>query len=126
MKILNIILAIMFVGFAALQLNDPDPFVWILIYFTMTVACTMAAFNKYNRPLMAVQATVYIIYIALLWTGVVEWLRSPDRSLLFDDLAKMQYPYIEETREVLGLLICLAVLGMLWVRSKKVVGPRRY
>ncbi len=73
---------------------------------------------------MGIQAMVYIIYIALLWQGVIDWLRSPDRSLLFDDLAKMQYPYIEETREVMGLVICLAVLGMLWVRSRKSVGRR--
>jgi hypothetical protein len=119
MKILNIILAIMFLGFALLQFNDPDPFVWTLIYFTMTVVCASAAFNKYYPPLMAIQGTVYIIYIGLLWSGVNDWIRSPDRSLLFNDLAKMQYPYIEETREVLGLLICLSVLGMLWVRSRK-------
>ncbi len=119
MKVLNILLAIMFFGFALLQINDPDPVIWILIYLTMTVACTMGALNKYNRAIMAVQATVYIIYIIILWPGVVDWMRSPDRSLLFDDLAKMQYPYIEETREVLGLFICLAALGMLWARSIK-------
>ncbi len=122
MRVLNIILAVMFLGFALLQINDPDPFVWILIYLTMTLACMMGAFNKYNRPLMAIQAVVYIIYIALLWSGVVDWMRSPDRSLLFDDLAKMQYPYIEETREVMGLIICLAVLGMLWARSRRIAG----
>ena len=125
MKIFNIVLAIMFLVFALLQINDPDPLVWILIYFTMTVACTMAAFAKYNRPLMAIQGAVYIIYIVLLWPGVVDWMRSPDRALLFDDLAKMQYPYIEETREVMGLAICLMVLGMLWARSRgKSVGSK--
>jgi hypothetical protein len=82
----------------------------------------MAAFNKYNRRLMAIQGVVYIVYIALLWPGVIDWVRSPDRSLLFNDLAKMQYPYIEETREVMGLFICLAVLVMLWIRSRKSVG----
>jgi hypothetical protein len=29
---------------------------------------------------------------------------------LFDDLAKMQFPYVEETREFLGLLISILVL----------------
>jgi hypothetical protein len=31
---------------------------------------------------------------------------------LFDDVAKMQYPYIEEAREFLGLFICIAVLAL--------------
>jgi hypothetical protein len=32
--------------------------------------------------------------------------------MLFDDIAKMQYPYIEESREFLGLVICILVLVM--------------
>lgn len=117
MKIFNIILAIMFLGFALLQINDPDPAVWILIYGAMTVVCSMAAYNYYVRPLMLVQAIAYIVYSVILWPGVMDWFRSPDRSLLFDDLAKMQFPYIEEAREFLGLLICLSVLGFYWYRS---------
>jgi hypothetical protein len=119
MKALNIFFAVMFFGFAALQINDPDPVTWILIYLAMTVACTIAVYNKYDRRLMVVQGAVYLVYIIILWPGVIAWLRSPDRSLLFDDLAKMQYSYIEETREVLGLTICLAVLALLWVQSGK-------
>lgn len=119
MKALYAFLALMFLGFAALQINDPDPLLWILIYITMTLACARAFYGRYDRRLMIAQAIVYIIYVVILFPGVLDWLRSPDRSLLFDDLAKMQYPYIEETREVLGLLICLGVLVLLWIRSPK-------
>jgi Transmembrane family 220, helix len=107
----------MFLGFAALQYNDPDPITWILIYGAMAVACGMAAFNFYIRNLIRLQAAVYVLYAGILFHGVIDWLKSPDRSLLFSELAKMQYPYIEETREFLGLLICLGVLGWYWVRS---------
>ena len=117
MKIFNVILAIMFLGFALLQINDPDPAVWILIYGAMTVVCSMAAYKYYVRPVMLVQAIAYIIYAVILSPGVMDWFRSPDRSLLFDDLAKMQFPYIEEAREFLGLAICLTVLGFYWYRS---------
>jgi Transmembrane family 220, helix len=109
----------MFMVFTYLQFNDPDPVTWSLIYCTMVVVCLMAAFNIYKRNLILVQGAVYIIYGIILWPGVMSWLASPDRSKLFDDLAKMEYPYMEETREFTGLLICLAVLGFHWYRSSR-------
>ncbi|CAN5404489.1 hypothetical protein BH10BAC4_BH10BAC4_02960 [soil metagenome] len=117
MKVANILLSIMFLGFAALQYNDPDPIIWILIYGAMAVDCGMAAFNRYIRNLIRLQAAGYVLYAGILFHGVIDWLKSPDPSLLFNDLAKMQYPYIEEAREFLGLLICLGVLAWYWVRS---------
>ncbi len=117
MKIVNILLAIMFLAFTYLQFNDPDPVIWILIYGAMAAVCGMAAFKFYIRPVMLILAVGYIVNCIILWPGVMDWLSSPDRSLLFDDLAKMQFPYIEETREFLGLLICIAVLGLYWYKS---------
>jgi hypothetical protein len=55
---------------------------------------------------------VYVSYAAILSPSLLVWWQSEDRGLLFDDLAKMQFPYIEETREILGLLICLGVLAI--------------
>ena len=37
MKIVNILLAIMFLAFTYLQFNDPDPVIWILIYGAMAL-----------------------------------------------------------------------------------------
>lgn len=107
----------MFLFFASLQINDPDPVVWILIYGAMAVVCVMAAFKYYLRWLMIAQAFGYIIYCIILIPGVREWMASPDLWLLFDDLSTMKYSYIEESREFLGLIICLIVLTITWFRS---------
>jgi hypothetical protein len=117
MKAFNFLLAIMFLGFSFVQINDPDPIVWILIYGSMAVVCIMAAFEYYVKPLMLLQAAGYIVYDVILFPSLKIWLASADKSMLFDDLAKMQYPYIEESREFLGLVICLMVLGLYGVRS---------
>lgn len=108
----------MFLFFAALQFNDPDPVIWITIYGAMAAVCIMAVFEYYLRWLMLAQYAGYILYVIILIPGFRLWLASPDRSLLFDELAKMQYIYIEEAREFLGLLICLTVLTGLWWRSR--------
>lgn len=107
----------MFLAFAALQVNDPDPVLWILIYGVMAVVSVMAIFEYYNRKLMIGLAIVYGIYMVILFPGVAEWLQQDDKSVLFDDVMKMEYPYIEESREFLGLLICQLVLAVCFFRS---------
>ena len=120
MKIFNLILAVMFVGFASVQINDPDPLIWILIYGSLAVTCVLAAFKYYNK--IALIALIVILggYSTVYWSGVAEWMSTPDKSALFDNVAKMEHLYIEEAREFLGLMICLAVLVMHLVRSRKV------
>ncbi len=112
MKVLNLVLAVLFLVFAFVQINDPDPVVWILIYGIMAVACVLAAFRYYYPVPLLVLLVVFVGYSFVFLSGVIEWFQSDDKSMLFDDLAKMQYPYIEESREYLGLLICILVLVM--------------
>jgi hypothetical protein len=119
MKILNFVLTIMFLAFAFVQINDPDPLLWIAIYGSMAVVCILAIFKYYIKPLLWLLIAGFIIYMVILYPGLKEWLAQPDRSILFDDVLKMQYPYIEESREFLGLLICVAVAVMQLVLARK-------
>ncbi len=117
MKYLAIFFAVMFIAFAALQVNDPDPVLWILIYGVMSVTSVMAIFDFYNRKLLIGLSVLYVIYMAILFPGVSEWLQQEDKSVLFDEGMKMQYLYVEESREFLGLLICQLVLTLYFFRS---------
>lgn len=119
MRILNSILALLFLVFAFVQVNDPDPILWILIYGAMAAVSVMAIFEYYIPKVMWAMAAGYLFYCVLLFPGLIDWLNSSDRSLLFDDIAKMQFPYIEESREFLGLAICLAVLALYLTRAYK-------
>lgn len=112
MKLLNLVLAALFLLFAFVQINDPDPVLWILIYGAMAVACIFAAFGRYYPLITSALLIAFLAYSFFYVSGVMEWLNSEDKSMLFDDIAKMQYPYIEESREFLGLFICIAVLVM--------------
>jgi hypothetical protein len=119
MKITNFILAVMFMAFAFVQINDPDPLLWIAIYGAMAVMCIMAAFRYYIKPLLWILLAGFLVYMVILWPGLQEWLRQEDKGVLFDEGMKMQFPYIEESREFLGLLICVIVLIAQIVRSRK-------
>ena len=125
MRIVNFILAIMFLLFAFVQINDPDPVIWILIYGAMAVLCIMAIFEFYPTKFTIGLLVLYVLYSIVYIPGVLEWLRQENKTMLFDDVAKMQYPYIEEAREFLGLLICIIVLITLVFRArrrKKILG----
>jgi hypothetical protein len=119
MKIVNLILAIMFLAFAFLQINDPDPVLWILIYGSMAVICILAAFKVYSQLAMIILLVGFIAYSTVFIPGLREWMAQDDSSVLFDDLAKMEHPYIEESREFLGLIICILILGLQLVRARK-------
>ena len=117
MKYLSIFFALMFIAFAAVQVNDPDPVLWILIYGVMAVVSVMGIFEYYNRWLMSGLSVLFVVFMIILFPGVAEWFQQDDKSVLFDDAMKMEYPYIEESREFLGLLICQTVLAVYFFRS---------
>ncbi len=117
MKILNLFLAVMFLVFAFVQLNDPDPVVWILIYGVLAVICILAAFRVYSKMAIAFILVGLAAYSNLFFDGLLEWLSQPDKSILFDDLAKMQHPYVEESREFLGLMVCILTLIVQFVAA---------
>jgi hypothetical protein len=120
MRILNFILALMFLAFAFVQINDPDPVVWILIYGSMATLSIMAIFQFYPKKFIIgilVLFLAYGVYNLIYHPGVLEWLRSDNKSDIFDDVKKMENLYIEESREFLGLMICIVVLIFYMVRS---------
>jgi Transmembrane family 220, helix len=118
-RIVNFLLAVMFLVFAFVQVNDPDPIIWILIYGAMAVLAIMAIFEFYPRKFLIGLLIVFVLYSLVYWRGVLEWFQQDDKSLLFDDVAKMQYPYIEEAREFLGLMICIIVLAFYLIKSRR-------
>jgi hypothetical protein len=119
MKVVNLLLAVMFMLFAFVQINDPDPIVWILIYGSMAVICILAAFRVYPRIGMGILLVIFLAYSMYFLDGLKEWFRQEDKSILFDDIAKMQHPYVEESREFLGLMICIIVLVIHLILARK-------
>ncbi len=120
MKVVNLLLAAMFLIFAFVQVNDPDPVLWIVIYGLAAVSCVLAAFRMYFRIPLIVLTVFLAAYAIKLLPGVGEWLSQEKPSMLFDDVAKMQYAFVEEAREFLGLAICMVVLLMHLIRSYRV------
>lgn len=119
MKIFNLLMAVIFVVFAFVQVDDPDPLEWILIYGSVAVSCILAAFRLYFPIALILLLVLFAGYAVFLWPGVKEWLAQDDPGMLFDDVTKMQYRFVEEAREFLGLVLCCLVLAFHLILSQR-------
>ncbi|HEV7380478.1 MAG TPA: transmembrane 220 family protein [Dyadobacter sp.] len=104
--LLKISLAIMFIIFSYLQVNDPDSGIWIGIYSFAALGCYMSLRDLWPSWVYYALAGGYVIGAILQWPPEFE-------GVLFDQM-QMRSMNIELARESLGLGICaisMAVLG---------------
>jgi|SRR5690606_15965683 len=116
MKIFNIIFCLLFLVSAVLQYNDTDPYIWIPIYLYGAILCYLAIGNRYMPKayqLGIVVCLIYAGYLLFLRGGVTDWYQHHHTSDLVQSM-KADKPWIEETRELGGLLIVALVLGVNW------------
>lgn len=117
MKALYILLALVFLVFAYLQLNDPDPIHWTLGYLAIAISCALAAFGKYPKWWLYGVTAIIGIWMLTAAPGVVHWVQQG-----FPDIAgemKASTPVIEEARECFGLVIAFAVMLPLAFKAAK-------
>lgn len=99
------------------QLNDPDPLRWILLYGAAAVVCGLEARRARSWPFAAV-----LVLVSLAWAAwIAADLEIVPVATLFDTW-EMRDTAVEETREVGGLLIVAAwsaaVVIAAWRRSR--------
>ena len=111
--IVNAMMGALFLISAALQLNDPDPLLWIVTYVAAAAACFLP--RRLSKA-WALPAGVGII--CLVWAVSMAPETLP--ILKIGDLAetmKAETPAIELGREMLGLVILAAWMTVLVVVS---------
>jgi hypothetical protein len=127
MKIFNIIFCIVFILFAIVQYNDPDPYLWIPIYLYPALLCYL---NFAEKPFskMAYWAGflifgAYAIYKMFDTNGIIDWIQFHNASNIASTM-KAEKPWIEESREFFGLVIILIVLGINYFKTNKIKPSR--
>ncbi|HHH50534.1 MAG TPA: hypothetical protein ENK52_06115 [Saprospiraceae bacterium] len=117
MKIINIVLTLIFILFAAVQYNDPDPFLWGIWYIAIAIISGMAVAKKYNKLFILFCITIGVIWMGTLTPHFLEWINLGMPSIV--ESMKVTKPHIEYTREFLGLLISVLVLIFQYTQSQK-------
>lgn len=114
MRKLNLFFTVLFTAFAALQYNDPDPYIWIPIYLYAAWLCYLASRGLYKRALFIAGLMAYLLYGLYLFfdrNGVMSWATEHGAESLVTSM-KAEKPWIEQTREFGGLLILGLAMGI--------------
>lgn len=109
-KIANIIVGLLFILFAVVQLNDPDPMKWVLLYGFVAAIALLKAFASVPNWLILIGLAVTVVWLVILIPNIIDWFRRGMPSIT--EHMKADKPYVELTREFFGLLIC--IIALLW------------
>ena len=110
--ILNIIFFISFVGFAYVNANDKDAWLWIPIYGSAAICCGLAAISMFYPVAYLILMSFYVIYAVFLFfskDGVWDWIVKYKKPSIVESMQATK-PYIEKTREFFGLVIIAGAL----------------
>ncbi|TSD63293.1 hypothetical protein FFF34_016980 [Inquilinus sp. KBS0705] len=127
MKIFNLFFCVLFVFFAALQYNDPDPYVWMPIYLYSAALCYMASQKRFYPKAYLAGIIVYAAYAAYLFydrTGVLDWMKEHHAESMVQTM-KAEKPWIEESREFFGLVILIVVIAINWIYGSRLVKAKK-
>ena len=115
-RAVNGLWALMFAFSVVVQYNDPDPWLWMLIYGAATVVCARAMLGKERW-----EAAAAVGVIAFIWAGAISprVLGVVPFTSMFEEF-EMKNAQVEEAREMYGLLLITA-----WMLAVAVVARRR-
>ncbi len=104
MRYVNIVLALVMVGFAAVQYNDPDALLWIIIYLIPAAWAFAAAFRLPQVRSPAGERLLWATLVVGAATTVYYWPTMPE-------FWRKDVWWVEQTaREGMGVMIGLGVL----------------
>jgi hypothetical protein len=115
MRVADAVFALAFLGFAALQWNDPDPALWMALYGAAALVCALVA----HRPRPALRwAAGAVALVAAAWgASLAPAFARTSWDGFFGHIGMIDLA-AEEAREAAGLLIVAIWLGamVLWRR----------
>ena len=118
-KIINGILFVLFAVFAIAQINDPDPLIWVALYALVAVVSLLANFIVIPRKLIHGLFIGYLLYASFHFLYFIDFLQIENKNELFGEMV-YEKPYLEGTREFLGLLLA-AIALLLQFKKKKFI-----
>jgi hypothetical protein len=113
MRLFSYFIGVLFILFALVQFNDPDPLLWIVIYLIPATFAFAFTHKKINRNLLAAFGILYLMgAIYLFPMHISEWIVAEEKSKSLN----MTLPGIEEARESMGLFICFCAILFFWIK----------
>lgn len=117
-KLINLVMALLFLLSVVVQFNDPDPLLWIAIYALCAVACLLV-FTEYKHWIFpALVATLAIVWVISLVPSLYPHLADINWREVLGSV-EMKSTQTEIVREIGGLLIAAAWMILIAIKSKQ-------
>ena len=116
MRITHLIVAIIFIAFGIVQLNDPDPYLWVVVYLGVAACAIGYYFKRYLKWLALVGLVGCLIGVIMISPDFISWLGDGMPSIV--NSMKAETPYIELVREFLGFLIAAIAYGIYFAKIR--------
>lgn len=107
-KIIGVVFAILCLWAAYLQYNDPDAFLWYIIYGLAAIGSLLFAYGKLNFMFSIILSFIYLLATVFLW---------PDQFEGFT-IGEGDIENIERGREAVGMLIVAVVFLIFSLRLR--------
>lgn len=120
MKWTQYLLGTLFIVFAFVQYNDPDPFLWMVIYGSVGIVTILKAHGWFPRSTVLLFLIATGAFTLLHLPHVIDWLTIQNSGNLITSMSE-ERPYIEGTREFFGLLMAdLTLVFLLFFKRNQV------
>lgn len=107
--VLLFVFAVMFIGFAYLNMNDADAWIWVCTYLSAAAVCVLAYFRYVNLYAYMALVLYYVVFAVRNWPAKWEGVTMPMSHSI----------HVEKGRESLGLLICAScTLYSYWAATR--------
>lgn len=117
MKYRHYLISVLFLLFAIVQWNDPDPYTWIALYLFVALVPILYVRIMLVPSLIFAIMVPLIVKLGFLVPDVLEWIDQGMPTIAATMQAES--PHIELVREFFGIVICLIVLGFYYSKVKK-------
>ena len=109
-KAADVLFLLMFAFSVVVQLNDPDPLPWMLVYGAAALACLLSLLGKLPWQLAVVTGIIALAWAASIAPRVIGQVPFMDMFAEFE----MKDIGVEESREMYGLILIggwMSILG---------------
>lgn len=116
-KTINVFLFLLFLVFGIVQLNDPDPYIWFPLYLIVAGICLYSNYRTISKGILLVVVALLVAFALYHFSLFIDYLQTDHKEEIFGEMV-YEKPYLEGSREFLGLLI--AAFGVLFqLKSSK-------
>jgi hypothetical protein len=122
-KVINWILFVIFLLFALVQLNDPDPLIWFVTYFIVALFAILSNFIRIPKWYYYLAVAGLVIFALFHANYFMEWIITENKGELFGEMV-YEKPYIEGTREFMGLVLALMAIIYLLRKTLRLGHPK--